>query len=117
MKNLSTFIHGFDFVHAKPASSWASGLPKQVYQASLIVEEQDYATYFADAQERTETGAGEPISATISLKLPNGMFLARFYSPVNGEYSPGVRIEGGHEIKLNVPAFEQDLVLRVTREK
>lgn len=114
MKNLSTFIHSFDFVHAKPVANWISGLPAHVFQASLAVEGSDYITYFADARERNDAGAGMPIKGKISFRLPEGEYDARFYSPVAGMYSVGVQMKGA-DVTLQLPEFEHDLVLRVTR--
>jgi hypothetical protein len=117
MKNLSAFIHDFDFIHARPGSGWVTGLPAHVYRASLAVEGNDYVAYFADARERTDADAGGSIAGTISARLPDGKYVARFYSPVTGQYSPGIHLDGGNDVKLDIQPFFHDVVLRVTRDE
>lgn len=117
MKNLSTFIHSFDVVHAKVGGGWVSALEPPVYSAGLYVDGQDYVMYFADARERWDATAGSFAGGPVDLKLPAGRYRARFYSPASGLYSPGVLVHGGGDpVRLEVPAAMHDLVLRVTRE-
>ena len=111
MKYLSAFIHSFDFIHAKPDRAWIAELPRHVQASGLVVDNQDYVAYLADARELTEQGAGELIRGQISFKLPEGSYVARFYSPTTGEYSIGVPATG----VLDLPAFRDDLVIRVQR--
>jgi hypothetical protein len=115
MEHLSEFIAGFDFVHARPDLDWIQSKPEQVVASALVVQNTDYALYLADSREVTDTSAGQPIKGTIAFKLPAGRFLVRLYSPVSGEYSPGWVISGGGRSEFQLPPFEHDLVLRVTR--
>jgi hypothetical protein len=116
MKHLSTFIHDFNFIRAKPQTAWVTGLPDHVYQATLAVDGEDYATYLADARERTDPDAGKPIWSPIGINVPDGDYVAKFYSPATGAYTPGIHVVGKN-VWLAVPRFQQDIVLRVTRVK
>jgi hypothetical protein len=116
MKNLSEFIHSFDFVHAKPLPGWIETSPGPLVVATLAKPGVDYIAYLADGREVSDPAAGRPIAGTISLGLPAGTYTVRFFSPRSGAYSPGVRVAGGDHIKLEMTPFEHDIVLRATRE-
>jgi hypothetical protein len=116
MKNLTEFIHSFDFIHAKPAPGWISTQPAPLVTAALAKPGEDYIAYLADGRELTDPAAGRPIMGPINFDLPVGTYRACFYSPSAGVYSPGVRVTGGGGVPLEIPSFEQDIVLRVTRE-
>ena len=115
MKNLTVFIHSFDFIHAKPAPGWISTQPAPLVTAALAKPGEDYIAYLADGRELTDPAAGQRIAGPIGFDLFEGTYRACFYSPVAGEYSPGIRVMGG-AAKLEIPPFEQDIVLRMTRE-
>jgi hypothetical protein len=115
MKNLSGFIHDFDFIHASPAQDWILSAPEHVVSAGLAIRGKDYVAYLADRREVTESSAGNPISGTISIQLPEGDYRIHFYSPVSGEYSQPQTAKGGGTIKLVLTTFEHDLVLRAVR--
>jgi hypothetical protein len=42
MKNVSTFVHSFDVIGAKPQAAWVQGLPGHVFQSALAVSGEDY---------------------------------------------------------------------------
>jgi hypothetical protein len=115
MKNLSQFIHTFDFVHARPAPDWLKGMPGYVLASALAVDGKDYIGYLADAREVTEPGAGEPISGRVSFDLPQGRFVVSLYSPVTGESSPAISVIGGKTASLDLLPFRHDVVVRVQR--
>jgi hypothetical protein len=115
MKNLSGFIHNFDFIHASPAQNWILDVPEHVVSAGLAIHGKDYVAYLADGREATESSAGNPISGKISIQLPEGDYRIHFYSPVSGEYSQPQGAKGGGKIKVALDPFEHDLVLRATR--
>jgi hypothetical protein len=115
MKNLSGFIHDFDFIHASPAQNWILSVPEHVVSAGLAIHGKDYVAYLADGREATESSAGNPISGKISLQLPEEDYRIRFYSPVSGEYSRSQGTKGGGTIELVLDPFEHDLVLRAVR--
>lgn len=115
MKHLSGFIHSFDFVRSEPRPDWIDGLPEPVVASALAVEGEDYIAYLADAREIENPSLGEPVSANVSVELPEGRYLARLYSPVTGLYSPGWSVEGGRRVELYIPPFQHDIVVRLTR--
>ena len=116
MKNLSEFIHSFDFIRAKPAPGWIATQPAPLVAAALAKPGEDYIAYLADGRELFDPAAGGPIMGPIMFDLPMGTYRACFYSPCAGVYSPGVRLTGGGRVRLEIPSFEHDIVLRVTRE-
>jgi hypothetical protein len=116
MKNLSEFIHAFDFVHAKPLPGWIENPPAPLVAATLAQPGADYIAYLADGREVSDPEAGRPIAGTLTFSLPAGSYTVRFFSPQSGMYSPGVRVSGGDHITLDMTPFEHDIVLRATRE-
>jgi hypothetical protein len=116
MKNLSEFIHAFDFIHAKPLPGWIETPPAPLVVATLAKPGADYVAYLADGREVSDPEAGRPITGTLTFSLPAGTYTVRFFSPQSGLYSPGVRVSGGDHISLELTPFEHDIVLRATRE-
>jgi hypothetical protein len=114
MKHLSEFVHGFDFVHARPLPDWIDEKPQPLVSATLAVPGKYYAAYLADAREVSDPACGRPISGEIRFCLPEGNYQARFYSPTAGVRSPGLRVQGGSaSITLDLPEFRHDLVIEV----
>lgn len=116
LKNLSEFIHTFDFIGAKPMPDWIESSPAPLISTSLAAVGKDYVAYLADPREVTDPSAGRPVSGSVSFALPPGSYVASFYSPRSGCYSPGVGVSGGRTITLEMQPFEDDIVLRVTRK-
>ncbi len=114
MWNLSQFIHSFDFINAKPMPDWIETTPQYLTESTLAIPGKDYICYFADGRELTDTTAGEVISGQVSFRLPEGRFVVRLYSPRSGEYSPGIVVQGGKQVLVEMPSIEQDIALRVT---
>ncbi len=115
MRNLSEFIQSFDFIHAQPMPDWIETKPPHLVEAVLAKPGADYIAYLADAREINDPTAGESISGAVSFPLPTGKYRACFYSPVSGSYSPCIEVEGGRRVILELPQFQQDIVLQVTR--
>lgn len=116
MRNLSEFIHSFDFIHARPRPEWIQTQPAALVSATLAKAGADYIAYLADGRELSEPAAGQPISGPVVFGIPAGTYRAHFYSPTAGHYSPGARMLGGDRVTLELPSFVQDIVLRVRRE-
>ena len=114
-ENLQGIKGDVDFIHASPAQDWILSVPEHVTSAGLAIRGKDYVAYMADRREVTESSAGNPVSGTISIQLPNGDYRIRFYSPVSGEYSQPQAAKGGGTIKLALTTFEHDIVLRAAR--
>ena len=114
-KHLSTLIHSFDFLHAKPGVTWLSDAPKALLVSTMAVDGDDYLAYLADARELSEPGAGSPVGGITTINLPAGTFDVRLYSPTTGELSPAVRLEGGKPQKFELLPFKEDIVVRATK--
>lgn len=115
MRNLSAFIHSFDFIHARPMTGWLSAKPAHLVATTLANEGQDYAIYLADAREATDPTAGQPISGNVSFRLPEGSYNVCLYSPAAGQYSPYLPAEGGRESTFELAPFTDDVVIRARR--
>ncbi len=113
--HLSELMRSFDFVHSKPSLAWVKSYPNALVASSLVWEDRDFVLYLGDSREVTDPAAGHPIAGSVSVLLPGGNFLVKLYSPKTGLYSPGILIKGGEEIKLPLPPFEDDVVVRATR--
>jgi len=116
MRHLSEFIHSFDFIHAQPIPGWIETQPEHLVEAALAKPGSDYIAYLADSREISDPMAGQPISGRIVFILPEGTYRVCFYSPIAGLYSPGIQVQGGNRVTLEIPSFEQDIVLRASRE-
>jgi Family of unknown function (DUF6298) len=116
MKHLSQFIHEFDFVRARPADDFIEQKPEHLVSAALALPAERYVAYLADVREITDPTAGEPIAGSLSLRLPEGEYRARLYSPTTGMYAPAVTIRGGSEpAALDLGSFRHDVVIDVRR--
>jgi len=116
MGHLSEFVHSLDLVAAKPLEGFLKQQPPHTVEAVLGVPGQDYCVYLADGREVEEIGAGRPIEGRLMFDLPMGWYRTACYSPATGLYSPWHYLRGGSMIRLGVPDFEQDLVLRILRD-
>jgi Family of unknown function (DUF6298) len=115
MRNLSEFIHGFDFIHAAPAPGWVEERPAPLVVATLAIPGKDYAAYLADAREVTDPAAGSAVGGKIAFGLPEGSYALSLYSPAGGLVSPSIPLEGGRRQEINLSPFTHDIVVRVTR--
>ncbi len=115
MRNLSEFIHSFDFIHAQPAPDWIVAQPTHLVTAALAKPGEDYIAYLADARELTDPAAGQPISGDVSFRLPQGNYRVSLYSPTGGTYSPCLLAEGGRVVTFELAPFTEDVVIRATR--
>jgi len=115
MRNLSEFFHSVDFIRSRPLLNWAEVEPDFLVESVLEIPGEEYIVYVADAREVTDPKTGEPIRATLRFPLPAGRYQVRFYSPVSGSYTPAARLPGDGNTKLDLPPFQDDLVIRVNR--
>lgn len=115
MKYLSEFIHSIDLVHAKPLTDWLKKVPDFVCASILAVDEEDYCIYLADERESKDFNAGSPIAGSLVFDLPQGDYEIGFYSPTSGSYHNKKLLAGGNNISIQIPSFEQDTVVRMTK--
>jgi hypothetical protein len=115
MKHLSDFIHSFDFIRARPVTSWIKSQPKELVASVLAVEGKDFAAYLADAREVTDPDAGKLIGGRITVALPAGSYRVSVYAPATGVFRQGAPLQGGKTVDVELPPFRHDVVVRVTR--
>jgi hypothetical protein len=115
MQHLSEFMDSFDFVHSSPAPDWIASHPQHLTVSTLSASGKDFVAYLANDREVTDPTAGESISGEVTIALPPGNYDVCLYSPVTGEYSPAIRVRGGDKSQIDLPPFEEDIVLRATR--
>jgi hypothetical protein len=116
MKHLSEFIHSVDLTRAVPLRNRLQEQPPHTCESVLAVEGKDYCIYLADERELDEPGAGEPIRGSVTLALPEGAYYVSVLSPMEGQHSPAIQIDGGPATRLGVPDFRHDLVLQIARK-
>ena len=115
MQYLSEFISSFDYIHADNSNGWLGDLPDHVTASTLSARGDDYVAYLADDREITDPTAGEPLHGTVKLTLPSGTFAVSLFSPVSGQSSPAVRMEGGGTRSLILEPFRDDIVIRASK--
>jgi hypothetical protein len=71
--------------------------------------------YLADERELADPTAGEPIAGKLSVLLPPGTYDLSLYSPVTGESSPAIEVQGGVKTEIDLLPFKQDVVVRATK--
>ncbi len=117
IKHLSDFVSTLDVVHARVAADWILRKPPHLIDSASPFREGEFVAYLADDREVTDPEAGHMISGDLSIRLPEGRYLASFYSPTAGLYSPAIPVQGDpKEVTLHLPPIEQDIVLVVKRE-
>jgi hypothetical protein len=128
---LARFVHTIDLAWARPLDVVIHEQPKHALATVYGVLDEDIVIYLADEREltsmhylalleedrtiQTSPDAGTPITGRLVLDLPDGTFEAACYDPKTGQYSPGVAITGGAGVRLNLPTFSDDLVVRIRR--
>lgn len=117
MKHMSEFIHSIDLVHSKPMPDLVKGKPLHTVESVLAAGDSDYCIYLADGRELNEHGAGMAINGDITIDLPQGNYRVSCYSPVTGLYSPVVNMCGGDNLKIALPEFVHDIVIRIIKGK
>jgi hypothetical protein len=113
----SEFMHSFDFIRAQPVPGWVETKPEHLVDATLAKPGSDYIAYLADGRELCDPTAAQPVCGPIAFGLPEATYGVYFYSSTAGVYSRRVRVRGGDRITLEIRSFEQDIVLRATRER
>jgi hypothetical protein len=114
-KALSEFFASIDFIHASAGVDWVSDLPQHVVATTFAVTGKDYVAYLADAREVTDTRAGHLLAGSVTLSLPTGKFAVRAFSPVTGTDRAITDLKGDKAVKVDLPAFCHDLVIRAVR--
>ncbi len=113
-KYLSVFFRSIDFVHGAPQPQIVVGVPTPARAVAFGVPGKDYAVYLADPREVNDRSAGQPISGDMQLTLPTGAYRVTRMDPEEGKIVDLSRIDGG-SVKLMLPPFHEDLVIRFER--
>ncbi len=124
--HLARFMHALDLARAQPLRDLLHALPLHTVDAVFGVPGQDICIYLADERElpaardlpagsTADPTAGQPLSGSITVDLPEGVYMARTYDPRTGLYSPAVSLHGGKATVLHLPEFVDDVVIRLTR--
>jgi uncharacterized protein DUF6298 len=114
MQHLSEFMNSFDFLHSKASTDWLAAYPEHLVAAGLVTSGHDFIAYLADGRELGEHGAGEAIEGNVTLTLPQGSYDVSLYSPVEGQRSPAIQVQGGVSSVFTLPRFRQDIVIEAT---
>ncbi|RPJ34059.1 MAG: hypothetical protein EHM17_08030 [Verrucomicrobiaceae bacterium] len=96
MKILSETIHGIDLVRARPGISFIKGTPPDTCASALVVTGQSRHIHLADAREKEDPQAGNPIEGSLVVNLPEQRHRIRFVSPATGEILAETTSGGGH---------------------
>jgi hypothetical protein len=117
MKHLSRFFAGFDFIHAKPMPECIKSTPRNTVASALVQAGKSYIVYVADAREAEEMSPAAPgtIQGNLLLDLPAGDYALRYYSPVEGTFSPALTLHGKSGTEIDLAPFNQDVALRIDR--
>lgn len=115
IKHLSEFIHSLDLARARPLAGWLSAQPAHTLDCVMAVDGKEYAIYLADERELDEPGCGDAIAGSIAFDLPPGAYEAACFLPATGAYSAWFPVPGGPGVRLKLPEFRHDLVVRIRR--
>ena len=99
-----------------PDIVWITQAPPHVVDAALALPGDGYVAYLADDREVSDPNSGEPISGSLSVRIPRGEYRLRFFSPTSGTYSSAIGIKGSDKpVSIPLGPLEQDLVVEISR--
>jgi len=117
MKHLATFMQSVDLVRARPLPGILCTQPPHTCESVLAVPGEDYAIYFADERELDDPSAGNPIRGDLVVDVRRGVYRAAAYSPTAGLYSPWLSLPEASVLRVIVPEFRDDIVIRLQRQE
>jgi len=102
-------IKSFDFINARPINDKHFGdVPQEIGVYGLFIEGQDYIFYWLKRQKTA-------IEKT-RFSIPSGEYLMKFINPLDGQTIAQRSLQhAGGDLSINLPAFPDDLVVRITR--
>jgi hypothetical protein len=115
---LKRFLDGFDFVSMRPDADVVSSISGGLMPRGLSKPGEAYAVYVHvpvpgrpdNIDEILRTG----ITASLSVRLPEGTYVAEWVSPLTGEVLKTDEWEqSGAEHELTTPTFDNDIALRI----
>ncbi len=106
MKVLREFMTDFDFIRMKPDNSVIQGgIPEGGTARALVEPGKAIALYLR---------SGKTAATALQIGLPQGSWVAEWVNPLSGAISGKVEVQGGGVREIKVPAYEQDIALRIT---
>jgi hypothetical protein len=117
MKHLSRFFAAFDFIHAKPMPEFIRSTPANTVASVLAQPGKSYIVYVADARETAEmrSAPAGTVQGKLLLDLPAGDYALRYYSPIEGTFSPALILHGKQGAEVDLASSQQDVALRIDR--
>lgn len=115
MGYLARFIHSFDLTRARPLEGLVTSQPEHTCESVFGIAEEDFAVYLADEREAEEAGCGKSIRGALELRVPAGEYMVSCFAPVTGASSPAISVQADGRLRVVIPEFEHDIVVRMKR--
>jgi hypothetical protein len=115
MKILSETIHAIDLVRARPDVSFIAKTPPETCVSALVIDGEIHHIYLADAREKDNLLAGNPIKGQLVVNLPKHPQQIRFVSPVTGKTIGEATTPGGDGAVITLPPFQHDLLIGICK--
>ena len=127
LHHLSEYIHSLDLIRSRPLTELLRSAPPDTVAVTFGVPGKEYSIYVADSQEYPDTcnkdgpeadqrgrSAGELISGTVELDLPNTTLRIETFTPTTGQYGAPNIILGGLGSQIELAPFEHDTAIHLT---
>ena len=125
LRVLAEFIRRYDFVHMKPDDAVIAAATPEGGAARALVDPggKAMAIYVLSERPKDKTGApAQPVSGAaaitrLSIKLPEGVWQARWLDTKTGIVVGSERVDGGGTRTLESPAYWTDVALDLRRHE
>ena len=105
LKHLNDFTHALPLVRMRPDNSFIKSRFSTVHAHGMACPGECYVVYLNGHAARK-----------LKLSLPPGRFCVRWFNPRSGLYTPPYELDAGQgEAELEIPLYEQDIVLKISR--
>jgi hypothetical protein len=114
MKHISMFMDTVDIIRAKPLAGFLREQPSHTCESVMSVSGEDYVIYLADERELDDMQDAETtIRGDVAFDVTPGSYRVSVFSPTTGLSSPAYTLETDGPVRLAVPEFQQDIVVRL----
>lgn len=118
LKNLQGFMAGFEIARFYMDKDTVIEM-SEPGTIRGISDRQDRFTFYLHhssliVQQHHTTQPGR-YGGTLTLRLPEGLFSARWLDPETARYTAQATVKGGDAVRLEVPEHRVDIVLDITR--